>query len=352
MTNKNLETILHCSPALIPVDYKAKADRTTNDFVRLFSFDVKVDHFVTDWMKLDRTIVYNRVCRRINHELHTNPDFNLMTYDSYMKLGTLFYSQEDIQTLASIYSTCSDTAFKYCMVFFAVYIHNFKKDYSFVVKKMEKEDVDQILLTAVHNVLLHYGTSDTNFSFHYLHQELQAALFSFAGAMLPETINRNEFGQYVKLISYINKYGVNRYNLEQFILEINATYEELSRDNRIFKLEAKDYEKGFKITLPKAVKLLSIYYAATNDNRLSEYTSDEEDENYSDPFGGTNDNRYSDVELEQLADLLFPQENLNRAFWHLVTSPNSTFTKEDFERYQITRYQLNKMIELLRNHLR
>ena len=52
------------------------------------------------------------------------------------------------------------------------------------------------------------------------------------------------------------------------------------------------------------------------------------------------------------AILVFPDENKRKAFWHLVTSEHSTFSRQDLIDLGVSRYELSKMIRLLKEHLK
>lgn len=347
----NLAEQLKCNPSIIPVEYIGKATHLTVEFIKHFSYESTLDQFVTDWMKIDYDLVYNRACHVINEQLQNNPDFSPETFTTYITPGSLFYSVKDVQTLASLYSSCPDQAFPFAMAFMAAFIKNFKTKYIFVVNQLEKEDVNQILLSAVHRTLLKYEPS-TNFSFSYLQQEMQAALYEYAGSMLPIPLGRNDYGYFLKICKYVRYYNVNPSNLERFLYEIN-TEDDLADTQRIFQIDAQDLEKGFHVTLSKAKKLLTIYYTTKNDYRWYAYTEeDDEPDTSNDIFGGFNEYKFLEIELKSFAESVFPDENKRKAFWHLVTSEHSTFSKQDLINFGLTRYELSKMLSLLKDHLK
>lgn len=348
-TITNLAELLNCTPCIIPVEYAKKAHHVTVEFIKHFSYESTVDKFVTEWMKIDYDLIFNRTCYVINEQLKNNPDFSIETFSSYITPGTLFYSAKDIQALASVYSSCPNQAFSYAMAFMAAYMKGFKKKYIFVVKQLEKEDVDQILLSAIHRALMKYDSS-VHFSFQYLQLEMQAALYEYAGATLPIPIGRNDYSQFLKLSKYVSIYNVNSNNLERFLYEIN-TEDVLSDNQRIFQITDQDLENGFHVTLSKAKKLLTIYYTTKNDYRWYSYTDDELDTS-NDIFGGCVENKFFEIELKSFAESVFPDENKRKAFWHLVTSEHSTFSRQDLIDLGVSRYELSKMIRLLKEHLK
>lgn len=335
MKESNIANILRCNPVIIPTEYRSLAESFTHRFIHQHSYA---------GIPLDYKIVYNRVCCAIQ-ELLPNPAFTPKSFHAYIKPAKLFYSNRDIQLLANLYSTDPDRMFQYAMCFFAVFIRSLKNDYISVIRHLDINDVDQVLLTTLHTTLMDYNP-EQNFSIQYLKQYLQDAIYALAGQDRPIPLSKNEFGMYIRLLKFIKQYQVDDSNLERFLVEINAKRSQTATEHPIFDISPKDLEKGFDITLQKAKKLLTIHYTEVNDIRAITYY--EENDTFTDELGGTTDPAYIKVELQLLCEEMFPNPEERDAFWHYLNNEYSRFTKEDFDRFHITRYTLNKMIEFIR----
>ena len=184
MTNIQFEIAkqLHCTPTSIPVEFRTKAQTLTRQYIEVYS--------LSGLYRMDENITYNYVCNKIQEHLAMNSEFTPKTFSKYVNFRTMFYSIQDIQTLAQLYKRYPNEAFPYVICFFAQKLSSFKKDKISIVKTLDKDDVDSALMLALYNTLEHYN-SNTGFSFFYLEKELLSALMRLGGQMHLFHLNRN-----------------------------------------------------------------------------------------------------------------------------------------------------------------
>lgn len=341
MTKTNsIATRLHCSPMPIPVEFEDKTKHLAGKYVRDFS--------LSGLYAMDYNIVYNRVCNLIHSLLAENPEFTLDTFSHFLNVDTLFYSVTDIQTLVLSYKSNPSEVFPYVICFFARKLISFKLSKISYIRGLEREDVDEVMMIAVYKTLERYDPKKP-FSFTYLDMELFAAVAQLNANTRTFSMPRNDFVNYQKFAYFIQKYVLTPENIPQFLYEINLPKAALSDTELTFRIDDKDREYSCKITLPKALDYFSLH-AIENQGIICAISYDEDADMVVDNCGAIIDSGFLEVELRLYAEQTFGEEKKRRAFQHLTEPQGATFTKEELtEEYDLTRYELSKMKNQIRN---
>lgn len=138
-------------------------------------------------------------------------------------------------------------------------------------------------------------------------------------------------------------------NIPQFLYEINLPEAALADAELTFQIDDKDREYSCKITLPKALDYFSLH-AIENQGIICAISYDEDADMVVDNCGAIIDSGFLEAELRLYAEQTFGEEKKRRAFQHLTEPQGATFTKEELtEEYDLTRYELSKMKNQIRN---
>lgn len=337
-----IATQLHCTPMLIPVEYKEKAASLAAKYVKDFS--------LSGLYAMDYNIVYNRVCNLTHSQLEENPQFCVETFSHFLNVNTLFYSATDIQTLVLSYKSNPEAAFPYVICFFARKLVSFTHRKIAYLKGLDREDVDQALMLAVYKTLERYNPQNP-FSFKYLETELFAAVAQLNADTRTFTMPRNDFINYQKFSYFIHKYALIPENIEQFLCEINLPENALGNATLHFHIKAKDREYGCKITLRKALDYYSLY-SIENLGIASVRYYDDKTDMVIDNSGAIIDRGFEEAELRLYAEQTLLTKKEQRIFRHL-TEQGATFSnKELIDDYGFTRYALSKMKERMKPDFR
>lgn len=330
---------LHCTPTSIPVEFRAKAQTLVRQYIEVYS--------LSGLYRMDENITYNYVCNKIQEHLAINSDFNPKTFSKYVNFRTMFYSIQDIQTLAQLYKHYPNEAFPYVICFFAQKLSSFKKDKISIVKTLDKDDVDSALMLALYNTLEHYNPN-TGFSFFYLEKELLSALMQLGGQMHLFHLNRNNYSQYNKFCYYVEKYGLTPDNLAQFLYEITLPPEEFASANRLFPIDARDYRYSLNIPLQRATEFLDLY--RIEHTQLTNLDiCDSETDVVLDVAGGTIDSGFVESEWMVYGEQTFSDRSALLVIQHLLDTGSTTLTSEDLKRMGISRYTAKKIIDKFRD---
>lgn len=207
--------LLHCAPVHISCEYQAKVTALAKEFVKYFS--------PLSYRKLEYNIVYNRACNRVNELLKTEPRFTPATFSQYLNYGTLFYSQNDVDTLVSLYRMNQTDCFDYLQCFFAVKLKNTKKKYLSYIKELDPDDIDSTLQLALISTLNDYTPEKGNFSFEYLDRQLRSFLFEYIADTGLWGMNRNLLPQYRHMCALFDKYNLSSKEIPRFLYEVRLT---------------------------------------------------------------------------------------------------------------------------------
>lgn len=342
--NSSLAHILHCNPMVIPIEYKAKTKALTATFVSAYS--------KTCFNQIDQRLVYDRACNCVNKLIECEPDFSPATYNKFLNIGTLFYSQSDTDLLLEFYRTMpKEETFQYVLMFFAVKLNNTKKTYREYLQNVNSEDVNSILITTLIDTLNNYNPEKMHFSFNYLEQQLRCALMEYVATSGYFMFNRNLYPQYRHMCLIYNKYNLSINEIERFLYEVQLSDEAALKENLMFDIDPDDKKYSFKgITPSKAENFYHIYVAESNG--ISELIHfDEEKELNIDLTIGLPDDNFDNVILKEYINKTFPTDSQKLVVYHFIRTGSSRFSAEELALYGTTRYEVKKVIEKLRDDL-
>lgn len=318
-TNESFACQLHCNPVIIPIEFKQKAVALTSLFVRNYSIPNQVE--------INYSIVYNRVCNRINELLEATPNFTPQTFGNYLSIGNLFYSQSDIDTLVAIYNTrTAPYLFDYVQCFFAVSLKRIRTTYYTYLRFIPKDDIISAQQIGVFEALESYDISKGHFSFENFNLIVRSKIFELLGNSSFWGFNRNEFSEYYRLCALFKDYNPELSQLENFI-------EEFTEEYRLSGITASKAKNFFFLYLAESLGIsqLTVYDEAT-DSML-------------DMTPGTIEQGYIGAELRLYIDQVCQTPKEKYILEHIIDNGSLTFSAEDLAFGHITRYQVKKLVD-------
>lgn len=337
--NNSIAHRLNCASTQIPEAYEKLAAALSKSYIAKNS--------LSGLYRMDSNIVYNRVCNLVNKQLTTNPEFCVKNFADHINFTTLFYSPEDIRTLAQIYKESPSESFPYVICFFSRKLHSFRHHKAPYIKNLDMEDVDEVMMIALYKTLERFDPQ-YDFSFAYLELELFAAITQLGGDMFTFRLPRNDYVNFLKFSYFIEKYKLTLDNIKQFLYEINLSEEEAAGTELTFHIRKQDYEYACNITLKKA-RSYFLLYTIEDAGLISCMTYDKEADMVLDNVGSVIDSGYTDVEMRIYAEQTFADTKEQRIFHRLSEPEGSVFTNRELaEDYEYTRYALSKMKDKLK----
>lgn len=305
----------------LPEDLKGQAGRLATEYVRRYSVKCGYD--------LNYDYVRNRIENLMLEKLMetTNYSKHDIIVEAKMNLSRLFVSSKDIAFLVELsgISACLGyDYFEYVIPFFSMKVRSYIKHNSYFIAKLELDEVITILFAQVDKALKCCYRKGVDFSFITLDKLFRAALLELRGVEhMPYRLGRKDMEQYERFKAKINDIR-NQYEYGEV--------EELSRILSVSKQKIKIYWE-----------LHSYEECGVIRDSISE------DENYSaDVFGGYCDAEYGYIELVEMVYSIFHDPIEQNIVLHIMEN-GSVFKKEDIMKLHTTRYQINRVLSVLRN---
>ena len=278
--------------------------------------------------RLSTKLTKNRICNLMADELIKYPDMTPREFYRVCELKEIFYDRAAIDYLVQLAKEGNDEndIFFFVRHFLAKFVYAYMNNHSYYTYMLGESEIVSVLYTEAFNAIKGCAASGKEFSIKILYLRFKAILIELNGIVkLPFTLHRKDQEQYFRFRATIinNKYGSG---------DLEKVAEMIS------------------VSLDKVFSYWGMY--VTEVNGIISTSQMLEDENLERHFGMSYKEDLLNIEILEFRDRLFQSAEEKIIFNELVLNADGVFTQERMAELGVTRYQINKVKERLRQELK
>ena len=315
---KEIENKLRCNKVDgLPLEFVRASEQMAIKYVQKFS--IKDSGY-----ELSYELVKNRVENLMLDALKENPYITPKEFTEKKKYTEIFIDPEAIMYLVELAGKDNPDYFYYAYHFFSLSVCSYINHHGFYVSPLEKNELISVLYTQVYFALNRCAEKKAMFNFQTLYLMFQASVYELNGVTrYPFTLRRRDIEQFFRFRANV----------------VNKNYDK--KDMNIL-------SDLLSLPIDKVLYYWEIFGSEVNGFLSTSLLL--EDENIDSLFGGMEEIRFMDIEMEEMRNRLFDNEVDRNIFDNLVGNGDGTFTRAEIQSLGTTRYHINQVKEILRQN--